>query len=151
MNETIEILVIVMVLFGTLLSLLSSIGFIRLPDVFTRSHAATKSITLGTLTILLAAFIYFWYFHNLISIRLLLGIAFVFLTAPVAGHLIARSAHRFGVKLADVSVKDELHDDLKKLEQEQLLQEQQEEQQQNKEQLHNEQLQQQAKARDTQS
>lgn len=145
MNETIEILVIVLVLFGTLLSLLSSIGFIRLPDVFTRSHAATKSITLGTLTILLAAFIYFWYFHNLISIRLLLGIAFVFLTAPVAGHLIARSAHRFGVKLADVSAKDELLDDLKKLEQEQKQQQQEQEQEQEQE------PEQQGKTRDTQS
>ncbi len=107
-SAIIEIIVAVMVLAGTVLSLLSSLGFIRLPDIYTRSHAATKSVTLGILFILLGTFIYFWFMHGLISIRLLLGILFVFLTAPVAGHLVIRSAYRSGVKLSDTSVKDEL-------------------------------------------
>lgn len=114
MSETIEIVILGFVLLGTMLSLLSSLGFIRLPDVYTRSHAATKSVTLGTLTILLGTFIYFWYFKDTISVRLLLGIVFVFLTAPIAGHLIARSAYRSGVKPADASVKDELKRDIEK-------------------------------------
>lgn len=113
-REIIELFVVILVLLGTILSLLSSIGFIRLPDVYTRSHAATKSITLGTLFILLSAFIYFWFVHDYISVRLLLGIIFVFLTAPVTGHLIPRSAYRFGVKLSDSSIKDELKEDLEK-------------------------------------
>ncbi|WP_342663513.1 monovalent cation/H(+) antiporter subunit G [Paenibacillus pinihumi] len=117
MSAIIEIIVAVMVLAGTVLSLLSSLGFIRLPDIYTRSHAATKSVTLGILFILLGTFIYFWFMHGLISIRLLLGILFVFLTAPVAGHLVIRSAYRSGVKLSDTSVKDELRDDLKKMKQ----------------------------------
>mgnify|MGYP001397569256 FL=1 len=103
-----------MVLAGTLLSLLSSLGFIRLPDVYTRSHAATKSITLGILFILLGTFIYFMFVHDQVSVRLLLGIIFVFLTAPVTGHLIARSAYRFGVKLSDSSVQDDLASDLER-------------------------------------
>ena len=114
MSETIEIVILALVVLGTMLSLLSSLGFIRLPDVYTRSHAATKSVTLGTLTILLGTFIYFWYFKDIISVRMLLGIVFVFLTAPIAGHLIARSAYRAGVKLSDTSVKDELKRDLEK-------------------------------------
>jgi monovalent cation/proton antiporter, MnhG/PhaG subunit len=113
-KETIEIVVVVMVLAGTLLSLLSSLGFIRLPDVYTRSHAATKSITLGILFILLGTFIYFMFVHDQVSVRLLLGIIFVFLTAPVTGHLIARSAYRFGVKLSDSSVQDDLASDLER-------------------------------------
>jgi multicomponent Na+:H+ antiporter subunit G len=103
-----------MVLIGTVLSLLSSLGFLRLPDVYTRSHAATKSITLGILFILLSTFLYFMFVHDQVSVRLLLGIIFVFLTAPVTGHLIARSAYRFGVKLSDSSIQDELADDLEK-------------------------------------
>ncbi|WP_442954881.1 monovalent cation/H(+) antiporter subunit G [Paenibacillus sp. SYP-B4298] len=113
----IEVLVASMVLLGTVLSLLSALGFIRLPDIYTRSHAATKSITLGILFILLGTFIYFLFTHRVVSIRLLLGIVFVFLTAPVAGHLIARSAYRSGVKMWDKSAKDELRSDLKKLNQ----------------------------------
>lgn len=113
-RETIETIVIVMVLIGTVLSLLSSLGFLRLPDVYTRSHAATKSITLGILFILLSTFLYFMFIHDQVSIRLLLGIIFVFLTAPVTGYLIARSAYRYGVKLSDSSVQDELAEDLEK-------------------------------------
>lgn len=108
----IEVVVSILVLSGTVLSLLSSLGIIRLPDVYTRSHAATKTATLGILSILLATFLYFVFQHGVISVRLLLGIIFVFLTAPVAGHLITRSAHRSGVQLSDTSVNDDLRDDL---------------------------------------
>lgn len=103
-----EVVALFFIIAGTLLSLLSSLGFIRLPDVYTRSHAGTKSVTLGLLCILLGAFLYFWIKDGIVSIRLLLGIVFIFLTAPVAGHLIARSAYRSGVELADISVRDEL-------------------------------------------
>jgi multicomponent Na+:H+ antiporter subunit G len=113
-----EILTLLFIFIGTALSLLSSFGFLRLPDVYTRSHAGTKSVTLGLLSILTGAFLYFWLKHGVISIRLVLGITFVFLTAPVAGHMIARSAYRSGVKLADISAADELKEDLEKMKQE---------------------------------
>lgn len=114
-SEVIEIVVLFLVILGTIITLFSSLGVIRLPDVYTRAHATTKSATLGILCILLGAFIYFMYTHHIISVRLLLGIVFVFLTAPVAGHLIIRSAHRSGVPLADISVQDDLRDDLDRL------------------------------------
>lgn len=104
----IEIIVVLFILFGTLMNLLSTFGLLRLPDIYNRAHASTKSATLGILSILLAAFIYFMYFHGVSSIRLLLAIAFVFLTAPLSGHMIIRSAHRYGVPLAPITVKDEL-------------------------------------------
>lgn len=109
-----ELVIVVFILLGTLLSLLSALGFIRLPDVYTRLHAGTKSSTLGLLTILFGAFLYFWFYEGQISIRLILGIVFIFITAPVAGHMIARSAYRSGVPLAAISVKDELDNELAK-------------------------------------
>lgn len=116
MNATaiIEAIVLLLVVLGTIITLISSLGVIRLPDVYTRAHATTKSATLGILCILLGTFIYFIYTHQIVSVRLLLAIVFVFFTAPVAGHLIIRSAHRSGVPLADISVQDDLQDDLKK-------------------------------------
>lgn len=108
----IELIIIVLVLAGILFSLLSSLGFLRLPDVYTRIHAGAKGTTMGTLLILVGAFIYFWYFHSTVSIRLILGIVFVFLTSPVAGQLVIRAAYRSGVPLADISVKDDLRDEL---------------------------------------
>jgi len=104
----IEWIVIILVLIGTSMSLLSSFGMLRLPDVYNRAHATTKSATLGILSILLGAFIYFLFTHGVSSIRLLLGIVFVFFTAPVAGHLIIRSAHRYGSPLSPISVQDDL-------------------------------------------
>ena len=77
-------------------------------DVYTRSHAATKSATLSVLTCLLGAFIYFWSHDGFFSIRLILGIIFVFITAPVAGHLVCRAAYRSRVPLAEGSGEDML-------------------------------------------
>ncbi|XID95285.1 monovalent cation/H(+) antiporter subunit G [Paenibacillaceae bacterium WGS1546] len=109
-TTVIEVVVGVLVMTGTVMSLISSLGIIRLPDVYNRAHASTKSATLGILCILSGAFLYFFFTHGVSSIRLLLGIVFVFLTAPVAGHLIIRSAHRSKVALADISVQDDLQD-----------------------------------------
>lgn len=118
MNESVivEIVVLTLVVVGTVVTLISSLGIIRLPDAYNRAHATTKSSTLGLLSILLGTFLHFAFVHEIISIRLLLGIVFVFLTAPVAGHMIIRSAHRSGVPLADITVQDDLKDDLEQLE-----------------------------------
>ena len=122
-----EILTLLFIFIGTALSLLSSFGFLRLPDVYTRSHAGTKSVTLGLLSILTGAFLYFW-LNTALSASGWCSererdekkgcYTFVFLTAPVAGRMIARSAYRSGVKLADISAADELKEDLEKMKQE---------------------------------
>ncbi|HUC93997.1 MAG TPA: monovalent cation/H(+) antiporter subunit G [Paenibacillus sp.] len=103
-----ELLIGVLVLTGALLSALSAFGLIRLPDVYLRSHAATKSATLGVLFVLAGAFLYFWLYLEHASAKLILGIVFVFITSPVAGHLNGRAAYRTGVSLWGGSVQDDL-------------------------------------------
>lgn len=105
-----ELIIGLMVLFGALIGALSAFGLIRLPDVYLRSHAATKSATLGVLFILVAAFLYFMIYLEHTSAKLLLGIVFVFITGPVAGHLNGRAAYRSGVPLWNKSVQDDLKD-----------------------------------------
>jgi len=105
----IEYAVVGIVLFGAIFCALSAFGLVRLPDVYLRSHAATKSATLGVLCVLLGVFLYFWLVLDHISIKLLLGIVFVFITSPVAGHLNGRAAYRSGVALWRNSVRDDLH------------------------------------------
>lgn len=114
-----EFLGALLILTGGIMSVISVFGLIRLPDVYTRSHAATKSSTLAVLLTLSGAFLYFWATAHFISIRLLLGIVFVFLTAPVAGHILVRAAYRSKVKLADISGTDDLYEVLHKKEEEQ--------------------------------
>ncbi|MGI2328059.1 Na+/H+ antiporter subunit G [Planococcus sp. YIM B11945] len=107
-SAVIESIGVFLILIGGIMAVISAIGILRLPDVYTRSHAATKSSTLAVLLSLSGTFIYFWAAENFISVRVLLGIIFVFLTAPVAGHLITRAAYRSHVKLSDSSTEDAL-------------------------------------------
>lgn len=114
MSTMIEWISVILIFIGSIMAVISAFGILRLPDVYTRSHAATKSSTLAVLLSLLGAFIFFWVDEGFISIRLLLGIIFVFITAPVAGHIITRAAYRSKVKLADVSAEDALKPFLEK-------------------------------------
>jgi len=107
-NEIGEFIGAFLILIGSIFSVISAIGIIRFPDVYTRAHAATKSSTLAVLLALLGAFIYIWFNDAFISVRLISGILFVFITAPVSGHLIIRAAYRSKVKLADSTIEDEL-------------------------------------------
>lgn len=103
-----ELIPVLLILVGTIFTLLSAVGLVRLPDVYTRSHAASKSATLGVLFTLVGTFLFFLWEEGYFSIRLFLGIFFVFLTAPVAAHVILRSAYRSKVVLAEESVQDDL-------------------------------------------
>ncbi|MBW4839966.1 MAG: Na+/H+ antiporter subunit G [Paenibacillaceae bacterium] len=110
MSASGEVVGAILILLGAVFSLISAIGIIRLPDVYTRSHAASKSSTLGVLCALVGTLLYFLISEGYFSIRLILGIFFVFLTAPVAAHVICRAAYRHCVPLAEGTVEDELRE-----------------------------------------
>jgi multicomponent Na+:H+ antiporter subunit G len=112
-----EFIVGLFILLGAIISLVATFGAIRFPDVYTRNHAISKSTTLSVMMILLGTFFYFIFFEGHFTSRVLLAIAFIFMTAPVSGHLIARAAYNSGVKLADRSVTDELGRDRKNMKQ----------------------------------
>ena len=59
---------------GAFFTAIAAIGVIRLPDTYTRLHAASKSSTLGVGMTLLGVFTYFAYFHAEIDSQLLLAI-----------------------------------------------------------------------------
>lgn len=78
-------------LMGGFFTLIAAAGLIRLPDVFIRMHASTKAGTLGSSLTLLAAALYFA--ETSVTIKALIGIFFLMLTAPIAAHLIGRAAN----------------------------------------------------------
>jgi multicomponent Na+:H+ antiporter subunit G len=92
-----EILTCTFLLLGGLLSAVAAVGVLRMPDLFLRMHAATKVGTVGVSSIVIGVMIHFGSI-TVIS-RGVLVIAFFLLTAPVAAHMIARSAYRSGVSL----------------------------------------------------
>ncbi|MCP3740630.1 monovalent cation/H(+) antiporter subunit G [Rossellomorea sp. BNER] len=108
MSVIISFIIGFLLLFGAFLSLVTAFGLLRLPDVYTRNHAASKAATLGVMSILLGTFLYFYVEHGHFNSKLILAIVFIFITAPVAGHLISRAAYNSGVKLWDKSVQDDL-------------------------------------------
>lgn len=103
-----EFVCALLLLLGSLLMLLAGIGLMRMPDLFTRMQAATKAATLGIGLTLLAVVIY--YNDLAITARAMLVIGFVFLTAPVAAHMIARAAYSIGVPLWEGTFVDELRE-----------------------------------------
>ena len=91
---------------GSLFVLLAAIGLLRMPDLFTRMHPSSKAATLGTVLILIGIALYFE--NGAIAVRALLICLFLFLTAPVASHIIARAGFLSGVPLAEETAIDEL-------------------------------------------
>lgn len=96
MIESIRLIAIIILLGGGIFfTLVSTIGVIRLPDVFARAHTASQADTLGAGFALAAvALAIGWESATAKTILLLF---FVFITNPTAAHAIARSAAESGV------------------------------------------------------
>jgi multicomponent Na+:H+ antiporter subunit G len=101
-----QMLILVFAGGGSLFVLLAAIGLLRMPDLFTRMHPSSKAATLGTVLILIGTALYFE--DGAIAVRAVLICLFLFLTAPVASHIIARAGFLSGVPLAEETAIDEL-------------------------------------------
>ncbi len=80
---------------GLFFMAVTAIGLVRLPDFFSRVHSVSKSETLGIALVLLGLIAH----EGLDQISLKLGLIalFVFITNPVAAHVLTRSAVRSGL------------------------------------------------------
>jgi multicomponent Na+:H+ antiporter subunit G len=85
---------------GLFFNTLSILGLFRFPDVYTRLHAATKTTTLATIFIVLAAVLHGIHIGaaagGTLAIHSLLALAVVLLTNPVGAHAIARASYLRG-------------------------------------------------------
>ncbi len=99
------------ILGGAFFGVVAAIGVIRLPDVYTRLHAASKSSTLGVMMMMTGTFLYFWYVEGYVDTELVLAVLFIFITAPVAAHLLARSAFHADVEPYQLTILNELKRD----------------------------------------
>lgn len=91
---------------GALLMLLAALGLVRLPDVYSRMSATSKSATLGVALVLIGAA---WHFGDWqIAGQAVVTALFLYLTTPIAAHRIARAAWRSGARPWDGTQTDEL-------------------------------------------
>lgn len=86
-----ELLIALLIVMGGFFSFVGSVGLIKLPDLMTRLHAPTKATTLGVGGALGASMLYFLATDGTLSIHEILISLFLFLTAPVTAHFIAKA------------------------------------------------------------
>lgn len=91
MNIILEILISIFLLIGAFFMLVGGIGMVRLPDLFMRLHAPTKSSTLGLGSFLIAAIIFSAVYGRFGFAEILITL-FAFITAPVSANLMAQAA-----------------------------------------------------------
>lgn len=84
-----------LILGGALISLLGAIGVLRLPDSYSRMHAASKAGVLGTVLILAGTAVAS---HGQMAGEALLGLLVLLASAPLATHAISRAAHRAWIR-----------------------------------------------------
>lgn len=101
-----DLATILLIVVGALFSLLAGVGVLRMPDVFTRMHASSKAGTAGAACMFIAVA---FHFANLGEVtRSILVVLFLFLTAPVAAHLIGRASYFVGTEMWKGAVRDDL-------------------------------------------
>ena len=96
----------VLLLLGAAFTLLAAIGVLRLPDLLTRMHAASKAGIVGGGLILLAVALVS--FDAAVALRAIIGIAFLVLTTPVSAHLLAKVSYRFRTHSDETLLEDEI-------------------------------------------
>ena len=99
-----ELVVLAFIGVGVTLMLIAAIGLLRMPDAYLRNSVASKGATLGVATLMLATLLYFGDWG--IGLRALAVIVFMFLTAPVAAHMLGRAAYRSQVPFTTSTVVD---------------------------------------------
>ena len=107
MQTILKLIAILAIVIGTAFSALGVLGFIRLPDVYTRLHATGKVSVFGVVLLLLAtvALTPLEFGKGLVLIALLV------IGGPVTSHAIGSAAHRIGIPM-----KGAIRDDLAALE-----------------------------------
>ena len=85
-----ELVISLLIVGGSFFLLVGSIGLAKLPSLIQRLHAPTKAATLGAGGLLLASALYFWLQRGYPSYHELLIGVFLFLSAPITAHMLAK-------------------------------------------------------------
>jgi multicomponent Na+:H+ antiporter subunit G len=101
-----EIISAGLMIIGALFMLVAAVGVYRMPDIYMRMAANSKSATLGAACTLLALAVHF--LDLSVLTRAVATVVFLFMTAPIAAHAIGRAAYVNGCPRWSGTVVDEL-------------------------------------------
>ncbi len=92
MSAWFEYLIAFFLLAGASFALIGSIGLAHLPDFYMRLHGPAKATTLGVGGVIIGSVIFFSTRGEGISLHELLIALFLFITAPISAHIVAKAA-----------------------------------------------------------
>ncbi len=103
MGDVLNLTSWILIVAGSIFCMIGALGLLRMPDLFTRMHAASLVDTLGAALLLLGMLLQAGF--TLVSAKLLIIGLLLFFTSPTATHALARAARARGVEplLADES------------------------------------------------
>ncbi len=104
-----ELTAAILMLAGSIFFFVSSIGIVRMPDIYNRIQTGTKATTMGTILMLIGIGI----FNPAWWPKLLVALLFVLLTNPISSHVVARAAHYTKEEKSKLTVTDKLNDTAK--------------------------------------
>lgn len=107
MQEVMQYIGLVLLGVGTLFLFLGSLGVFRMPDVYSRMQAGTKSTTLGAIAFILGVgFLqpeWFW--------KAFIIVSFITVSNPISSHALARGSHLIGIRPFSKDGIDAYYDD----------------------------------------
>jgi multicomponent K+:H+ antiporter subunit G len=106
----VEIGIALLIVIGAVFTCLGSFALLRLRDFYSRLHGPTKATTLGVGSLLVASTLFFSWTEPGISLHEILVAVFLFITAPVGAHLMAKAALHLRVRADCDLPSDELLD-----------------------------------------
>ncbi len=110
MNSFIEALLAVLLLVSCFFTLVGSLGLVKLSEFFRRLHGPTKSTTMGVGCVLIVSIFYHAMIGNSFHPRELLISVFLFITAPISAHMMAKAALSLRLKKRPQCPADETPD-----------------------------------------
>lgn len=95
----------ILIIIGSAGLLIGGIGILRLPDVYTRMHAASITDTIGAGAVLAGLMIQAGF--SLVAVKLLMMLVFFFFTSPTSSFSLAHAALSSGVEpILDSDLRD---------------------------------------------
>lgn len=101
MSFFVEALISLLLVAGGIFVFIGSLGLAHLSDFYMRLHGPTKATTLGIGCMLVASMGYFWSIDGKPDVQELLITLFLFITAPVSAHLLAKTGLHMQLKHVD--------------------------------------------------
>ena len=80
---------------GSLFCVIGGVGIIRMPEFYTRSHAASITDTLGATLILLGLALHSGF--NLVTVKIVMVLFLLYVTSPTAAHALVKAAYSKGL------------------------------------------------------